>query len=401
MARRCIVAADRGGIAMTAATTAQVLWYVTRSSGLVSLVLLTASVVLGILTTVRIGTNRWPRFAFQDLHRRVSFLAVVMVGLHVVTTVSDSYAPIGWLAVVVPFNSPYRRLWLSLGTISVDLLLAVTISSMLRRWISHRAWRGLHWLAYLSWPLAVVHSLGTGTDPRMDWVLTLVVGCVAAVVVAGAWRLAVGWPSQSRVRIGVGALSVVSVVAGAVWTAVGPLRPGWAARAGTPAALLAGRSSVGGPGSSASSSSSSSASSSSPSTPSSPAAGSSGSLPTPPYTASLTGTVSQQAASGGLEQVDIRLQTSTNFQAVLDVLLVGTPDRTGGLSVQQSQATFGPPATPSQYEGRVVGLDGTQMALSLADRSGTMLSLQVNLSIVGNVATGQLSSSTPSGAGGR
>jgi hypothetical protein len=231
----------------------------------------------------------------------------------------------------------------------------------------------------------------------MDWVLTLVVACVAAVVVTGAWRLAVGWPAQSRVRIGVGALSVVSVVAGTIWTAVGPLRPGWAARAGTPASLLAGRSSVGESGSSASSSPSTPSSSPS----SSPAAGSSGSLPTPPYSASLTGTVNEQAESGGLEQVDIRMQTSTNFHAVLDVLLVGTPDRTGGLSVQQSQATFGPPTTPSQYEGRVVGLDGTQMALSLADGSGTTLSLQVNLSITGNVATGQLSSSTPSGAGGR
>ena len=93
---------------------------------------------------------------------------MVFVGLHVVTTVSDAFAPIGWLSVVVPFTSPYRRLWLGLGTISVDVLLAVTISSLLRQRINPRTWRALHWLAYASWPLAVVHGLGTGTDPTSD-----------------------------------------------------------------------------------------------------------------------------------------------------------------------------------------------------------------------------------------
>jgi hypothetical protein len=111
--------------------------------------------------------------------------------------------------------------------------------------------------------------------------------------------------------------------------------------------------------------------------------------------------VSQQPVSGGLEQVDIRVQTTatSSVHAVLDVLLVGVPDRSGGVAVQQSQASFGPPTAPSEYQGRVIGLNGSAMSLSLAARAGTTLSLQVDLSISGSQVTGQLTASAPSGTG--
>ena len=226
---------------MTAATSSQLLWYTTRATGIVALVLLSASMVLGLLTTLRVRTRTWPRFTLQDLHRRVSLLAVVFVALHVITTVSDSFAPIGWMSVVVPFTSPYRRLWLGLGTVSVDFLLAVTVSSLLRHRINPRTWRALHWFAYASWPLAVVHGLGTGTDPHLGWVMVLVVGCVIAVLGARRVALAVGVAGASP-GAGGGAVftSIVAVIALVAWTANGPLRPGWAARAGTPRALLIG-----------------------------------------------------------------------------------------------------------------------------------------------------------------
>jgi DMSO/TMAO reductase YedYZ heme-binding membrane subunit len=223
---------------MMAATSSQLLWYTTRATGLVALVLLTGSVVLGVLTSVRLRTRNWPGFALQDLHRRIALLSFVFVAMHVVTTVSDSFAPIGWVSVFVPFTSGYRRLWLGLGTVAVDLLLAVTLSSMLRRRINPRTWRALHWLAYASWPLAVVHGLGTGTDPHLEWMTLLVAGCVAAVLIAIGWRLIEGWPDRAGTRVAVGATSIVTVVGLAAWTATGPLRPDWARRSGTPPSLL-------------------------------------------------------------------------------------------------------------------------------------------------------------------
>ena len=139
------------------------LWYTTRATGLVALVLLTATVFLGVLTAGRARTTL-PAFARAEVHRRVSVLAVVFLAVHVLTAVLDTYVNIGRLAIVVPFTSSYHTFWLALGTIGADLLLAVAISSALRRHIPARTWRALHWLAYLSWPVAVSHALGMGTD---------------------------------------------------------------------------------------------------------------------------------------------------------------------------------------------------------------------------------------------
>lgn len=177
------------------------LWYITRSTGIVALVLLTATVVMGIVTSVRFGTRSWPRFASQDLHRRLSLISVVFVGLHVAATVLDGYAPIGWLSAVVPFTSSYRRLWLGLGTAAVDVLLAVGISSILRSRIRAGTWRALHWLAYLSWPLALLHAVGTGTDRHTTWVVLLALACVAAVAGAVVWRVAAGRPEPLLVPV--------------------------------------------------------------------------------------------------------------------------------------------------------------------------------------------------------
>jgi methionine sulfoxide reductase heme-binding subunit len=175
-----------------------VLWYATRATGIVALVLLTATAVLGLLTARRSSSPRWPGVAVQDLHRRLSLLSVAFVGCHVVTAVLDSYVHIGWGAIVVPFASPYKSLWVGFGAIGLDLFLAVLVTSLLRQRMPARVWRGVHWLAYLSWPVAVAHSLGMGTDMRLAWVLALVAACVATVVATAAARVVALAASRRR-----------------------------------------------------------------------------------------------------------------------------------------------------------------------------------------------------------
>ena len=177
-----------------------VLWYATRTTGLVALVLLTVTTVFGVLTATRFATERWPGFAQQDLHRRVSLVSVVFLGGHVLTSVLDSYVHIGWAAVVVPFASDYKRFWVGVGTISLDLMLAVLVTSLLRHRIPARAWRAVHWLAYLSWPVAVAHGLAMGTDMRTAWVLALTATCIAAVVGAVAFRIGSAAVAAGRAR---------------------------------------------------------------------------------------------------------------------------------------------------------------------------------------------------------
>ncbi len=165
------------------------LWYTTRGAGAVSLLLLSAVTVLGVLSVARFESAGWPRFVTTGFHRNLSLLAVVFLALHIVTAVVDPYTNLGWATTVIPFASTYRTLWLGLGTVAFDLLLAVLLTSLLRGFIGRRAWRAVHWLAYASWPVAVLHGFGTGTDRWSTWLLVLNAICIFAVGWAAFARL--------------------------------------------------------------------------------------------------------------------------------------------------------------------------------------------------------------------
>ena len=165
------------------------LWYATRSSGLMALVLLTITMVLGLTTTTRTRARNWPGFAQQEMHRRISILAVVFLGIHVLTSVLDPYVNISWVSIVVPFTSHYSSFWVGVGAVALDLMLAVFVTSLLRSRMRPGTWRAVHWLAYLSWPIALAHTYGMGTDSREGWVIALGVTCTIAVAAALAWRV--------------------------------------------------------------------------------------------------------------------------------------------------------------------------------------------------------------------
>jgi sulfoxide reductase heme-binding subunit YedZ len=180
------------------ATASTTLWYTTRATGIVALGLLTATLVLGILTAGRVRSRSWPAFAQADLHKRISLLAMVFLAFHVLTSVLDTYVNVGWAAILVPFASAYRPVWTGLGTVGVDLMLAVAISSALRQRISAQSWRAIHWLAYGSWPVAMAHSLGMGTDASKLWMDGLAGVCCLAVLGSLTWRI--GDYQKSRAR---------------------------------------------------------------------------------------------------------------------------------------------------------------------------------------------------------
>jgi sulfoxide reductase heme-binding subunit YedZ len=215
------------------------LWYATRASGTVALVLLTLSIVLGVTQVSRVRSDRWPRFLIDGLHRYTALLAAVFLVAHIATAVLDSYAPISLADAFIPFVGAYRPLWLGLGATALDLLLAVGITSLVRVRLGHRAWRAAHWLGYAVWPLAFVHGLGTGSDVRESWMGIIAIACAAAVLAAVTIRIGIGWPNQRRRRIAAGAAALGFVAAVVIWLPSGPLGANWARRAGTPARLLA------------------------------------------------------------------------------------------------------------------------------------------------------------------
>jgi hypothetical protein len=333
-------------------------WYLTRSAGAVATLLLTASVVLGIVDFSRWRTAGWPRFLTDTLHRNVSMLALVMVVVHVITTVADGFAPIGFQDAIIPFLSPYRPLWLGLGALSFDLLLAVTVTSMMRKRIGHRTWRAVHWSAYGCWPLAVFHGLGTGTDASSTWMLALSALCLAAVLAAIGWRVGAATPRGVSRSLAASAL-VIGPIALIAFSAAGPLGSNWAARAGTPANLLP------------------SAGATAPTASTTQGAGL-----TAPFNARLSGSLRQRApADSGLTSVEMRMNMSHGATGILDVTITGQPLQDGGVAMTQGTVSLGPPGEPSLYTGRVVGLQGSQIVATAQSSDGSTMRLAINVSI--------------------
>ncbi len=156
------------------------------ATGVISLVLLTAVVVLGITVNRQGRLPGLPGFAGLRLHRYLALFAVGFIAVHVLTAVSEPYARVGLAAAVVPSLS----LWLGLGAVAFDLLLALVVTSLLRRHLGRTAWRAVHWLAYACWPAALAHSVGSGPGLHQSSLFDLAAACVLAVMAAGSWRLA-------------------------------------------------------------------------------------------------------------------------------------------------------------------------------------------------------------------
>jgi hypothetical protein len=333
------------------------LWYLNRGTGVVSLLLLTASVALGVLQVRRWGS---PRFVVVSLHRAISLLVVAFVAAHVLTAVLDSFAPIRLVDAVLPFTGGYRPIWLGLGAVAFDLILALTVTSLLRRRLGLTAWRAVHWLAYASWPIALVHGWGTGSDTRAPWMLATTLACAATVLAAIAWRLADGWSRNARARgLALAATVVVASVTGA-WLAVGPLADGWARRAGTPAALLRPATTVGRPLERS-------------------------------FSATVRGTLRQTTGTDGSAVVTLRLRLIGGPAGLLRVRIAGTPAAGGGVTMDRSSVTLGPPSAPGELKGEIDALDGTSLEALLRSTRGAAVHLRADLTLSGDSVDGTVS----------
>jgi methionine sulfoxide reductase heme-binding subunit len=347
------------------------LWYATRGTGAVTLVLLTASVVLGIAETRGWRPAGVSLFAVGSLHRTLSLLAVGLLVVHIVTTLLDPFPHIGVLIAVIPFVDPYRQLWLGLGTVAADLLLALVLTSLVRRRLGYRAWRGVHWFAYACWPIALLHALGTGSDARTNWMLLLTVACVGSVLIALGGRLAAG-QAPVRLRLAGSAATAGALLALVVWAAQGPLAKGWAGRAGTPRSVLAAfappRRSL------------------------APATRTTRRRDAfeRPFSADLSGIVRRGQSSDGTAVVDLRMRFTSGPSAVLRVRLGGQALADGGLVMKRSAVTFGPPSQTTRYRGRVSALRNTTIRALVGSSRGRAVDLTMQLSLQGDSVSGAL-----------
>lgn len=142
----------------------QIWWYLARASGMVAVILLVASLVLGVLLSTRalkpVDSPAWLR----EMHHWVSMLAVVATGTHLAGLVADSYAHFGWREILVPGASSWKPTAVTVGVIALYLLALVWVSSLFMKRLPRRLWRGIHSLSYALVWTAVVHAGLAGTD---------------------------------------------------------------------------------------------------------------------------------------------------------------------------------------------------------------------------------------------
>jgi sulfoxide reductase heme-binding subunit YedZ len=331
------------------------LWYLTRGSGAISLLLLTAIVVLGVANVVRWSPDRTPRFVVQRVHRDLSLLALVFIALHVSTVVIDGFAPIRWIDAVVPFGSVYRPIWLGFGALALDLLIAIAITSLVRARLGYGVWRAVHWTTYGAWVVAILHGAGVGSDTRQVWMMALVALSVGAVLAAVAWRAARGWThwEPARVLLVTGAILVPPALV--VWMLTGPLQGGWSVRAGTPPDLLA----------------------------TAGAAGAAPSIPSLvlPEQADFAGSANlDRSKASEAATLSTSAQTTEPAPLSLDILLDGEQEPEG-FSVHSGTIRLIPPEGAATYRGEVTSLDEGTLRARLSDGFGDVIDIAVQMAI--------------------
>jgi len=212
------------------------LWLVDRSSGEVTLLLLSVIVALGIVRTSMPRSSPW---LIEGLHTNLALVAIAFAGVHVLAAVADPFARLGVVDALVPFVSAYRATWLGLGVISAYLYALAVLTSWPVRRLPRAAWLWLHRSMYLAWGLALVHSLATGSDARNQLFLLLDLVMVASVLVAFLGiRVVEGWTTRPALWAAIAVAAVLTTAGVGVWAFDGPLQVGWARISGTPPDLL-------------------------------------------------------------------------------------------------------------------------------------------------------------------
>lgn len=337
-------------------------WDTARAGGLVSYVLLTTAVSLGLVLRNRWQSTRWPRLVTNELHGYVSLLALVFIAVHVLAVAIDPFTHFGLTAVLVPFASHYRPVWMSLGIVALYLLLAVWISSRLRRRIGHRLWRQIHVLAFGVYGAATLHGIGTGSDTRTIWAAAIYVVSVALVGSLLAVRLLAPAGRDAVRRPLVAGAAAAAVLAAAAWSLGGPFAPGWSARAGTTTAhsVIA--------------------------QPAPRAARAPIAAVRPPFTARYAGRLTVQPVNdqGRLTvRIDGALSGATKDH--LEILIHGVPLEDGGVAMEQSRVRMG--TTTPLYQGEITSLNGTRLVAAVrSPRQRLRLGLVLQIGRDGSVA---------------
>jgi hypothetical protein len=203
----------------------QITWDTARIAGMLGFVLLTASVALGLLLSLKVRSRSWPRFVTDGLHRHLTLLAIIFTAIHTLAVWLDPFTAFAPAEVFLPFATHYRPLWIGLGIVAAYLLVAVWASEWIRPRIGYAWWRRLHYVSFALFAVATLHGIGSGSDTATSWGFAIYAAGVGAVVLLLAWRLWVAVTPEWRAP-SLAVLAAATFIL-AAWTVLLPMQPGW------------------------------------------------------------------------------------------------------------------------------------------------------------------------------
>lgn len=174
-------------------------WIAARASGLTAYLLLTLSVLAGLILKSRPFGRAVKAAAVMELHRLLAILGLASLGVHGTALLLDRTVRMPVAGLFVPGASPYRPVAVALGVVAAEVMALVVVSFSARRLTGQKVWRLLHWSTYAIFGLATVHGLLAGSDSAQPWARSLYLGAFGAVAFATAWRASYR-PTPRRVR---------------------------------------------------------------------------------------------------------------------------------------------------------------------------------------------------------
>ena len=351
------------------------LWYISRATGVIALVLLGIVLTLGILTASKSTPLGVGKFIGPDLHRRLSISTLVFLVAHIVSAILDPFVSVGLGATLIPFEAKYRPLWVGLGTVSFDLLLIIVATSVVRHKFNHGIWKKIHYLSWVVVSLVLFHALGTGSDTHIKLVEGIYVLFVLVLGGAGLYRAYSEYGLAKSQRVIAGASLVLLPIVLLGWTVNGPLKAGWAKSSAKGYSIFPTTTSAVAAGLTSGSSNSNQVASV-------PA------IELPITNGSISGTMTQTQTSSGVVVLVLRGSVANSVDYV-EVQLNGVVQE-GALSLESSTAFLGTKSSPNIYTGTVTQANGSSLALSLNGPKGSV-SANLNVSLSGSSFSGTIS----------
>lgn len=175
-------------------------WLASRASGLVALGLITISVTLGLVMAGKIMRAPGRARVLTAIHEQTALAGLVAIAIHGITLLGDGFLSPGISGITIPGAIGYRPLWTGLGIVAGYLAAALGLSFYARRRIGTRLWRRAHRATIVVYALAVVHTLGAGTDASTVWLRAWLVLSVPPIIGLFLIRLTTPWRTQLKAR---------------------------------------------------------------------------------------------------------------------------------------------------------------------------------------------------------